>query len=69
MVSNINIKSHTGERPYKCDVCGAAFVLNSSLKLHTRTHTGERSYTCDVCDAEFISSATLFTFCEFLMKY
>nr|CAD7427253.1 unnamed protein product [Timema monikensis] len=34
------------ERPYKCQICNAAFRKTSHLKQHVRQHTGERPYTC-----------------------
>lgn len=33
---------HTGERPYKCNICEKAFNQQSSLKVHMNTHTVPR---------------------------
>ncbi|XP_064465146.1 zinc finger protein ZFP2-like [Ornithodoros turicata] len=50
---------HTGENPWKCDLCPAQFNRNAHLRLHKRTHNGEKPYKCDVCPAKFRRSSDM----------
>lgn len=43
-----------GEKPYRCNICGAQFNRPANLKTHTRIHSGEKPYKCETCGARFV---------------
>ncbi|KAG7243426.1 hypothetical protein INR49_011883 [Caranx melampygus] len=44
----------SGDKPYRCNVCGAQFNRPANLKTHSRIHSGEKPYRCDTCGARFV---------------
>jgi hypothetical protein len=32
------MRSHTGERPFKCHICCSTFIRSSTLETHMRRH-------------------------------
>ena len=50
---------HSGEKPFKCDLCEQKFTKKAYLKSHLKIHTGEKPFKCEYCETEFTEKCNL----------
>ena len=54
-----HMRTHTGEKPHRCNRCARRFTTASSLMIHASTHIAEFPFHCRACFHGFSSKAEM----------
>lgn len=47
---NRHVRSHSGVKPFKCELCGQAYADSPKLKIHLQKHASdEKPFVCHLC--------------------
>jgi len=56
----VHMRLHSGDKPYKCELCGRHFRQWGDLKYHCISiHTEEKQYQCEYCGKDFARKYSL----------